>query len=247
MSEHTVTDEHPQRPLVLLPGYWLGGWAWDEVLRSLTERGHPAEAVTLPGLDPADTARDRVRFADHVRHVIERLDAQPGPSVLVAHSGSGAVATAVADAVPDRLARIVYVDSGPCADGWVPVPDLPNEAVEVPFPGLDALAADGASTEGIEGPQRDGFEQRAVPQPAGACREPIRLTDPRRNAVPATLVCCSLGSDTIRELADQGAPMFAAVNDLTDRTWIDLPTGHWPMFSRPADLARILSDEATRS
>ena len=245
MNEQT-TRPRPPRPLVLLPGYWLGGWAWQAVVSALTEAGQRAEAVTLPGLEPVDAARAPVRFGDHVRCVRDRLDAQAEPSVLVAHSGSGAVATAVADAVPDRLARIVYVDSGPCGDGWVPVPDLPDEVDELPFPGLEALAADGASIEGIGERDRARFESLAVPHPAGACREPVDLTNPRRHAVPTTLVCCSLDSGTIRTLAEQGAPMFAAVNDLTDRTWIDLPTGHWPMFSRPEDLARILAVEAGR-
>ncbi len=232
------------RPLLLLPGYWLGAWIWGPIVESLTGRGVRAQAVTLPGLESSQARRDQVHFADHVDFVVANLEAFGEPAVLAAHSGSGAVATAVSDRVPELLAKIVYVDSGPCTDGTIPVPDLPAEVTELPFPGVDALPAPGASVEGISDQDKARFEALAVPHPAGACREPVELHDPRRNAIPTTLVCCSIRSEQVRELAAAGEPTFAAVNDLTDLTFIDLPTGHWPMFSRPDDLAELLYREA---
>jgi pimeloyl-ACP methyl ester carboxylesterase len=117
----------------------------------------------------------------------------------------------------------------------------------LPFPGLDALAELGVRPEGISAADRARLEATAVPHPAGALREPVLLHDPRRNAVPATMVCCSAPSGTVRELAAVGVPMFAPLNDLTDLTLVDLPTGHWPMLSRPADLADLIAKEANRA
>lgn len=244
MSTSTaVRPPSDTRPLLLVPGYWLSAWVWEPVLRPLADQEVRAEAVTLPGLESARSERGRVRFRDHVAHVVERLREFDEPPVLVVHSGSGAVASAVADTAPERIARIVYVDSGPCVDGHVPVPDL---ATDLPFPGLDELAAEGVSIEGLDERDRARFQELALPHPAGACGEPVRLSEPRRNAVPTTLVCCSIRSETVRDLVAAGAPMFAAVDDLTDLSMVDLPTGHWPMLSRPRDLARILSAEASR-
>lgn len=246
MNAETHSDAN--RPTALLvPGYWLGGWVWDDVVSWLTALGRPAEAITLPGLESVDVDRSRLRFEDHVGHVLDRVRAADAPVVLVAHSGAGAVATAVADNAPDSLRRVVYVDSGPVADGTVPTPDVSADAVELPFPGFDALAADGASTEGLSDEDKARVQDRAVAQPAGVCRGPVLLRDPRRNTVPVTLVCCSLPSATVRSLAASGAPMFAAVSELTELTTVDLPTGHWPMLSRPDDLATIIAEQAARA
>ena len=242
-----MTSHSPKSaPILLIPGYWLGAWAWDAVTARLTELGHRAEAVTLPGLESVAASRESVRFADHVAYVADRITALGGCVVLVAHSGAGAIATAVADRMPDTLARIVYVDSGPVADGTVPRPDVTDADAELPFPGFDALATSGVSPEGLFASDRTRIEASAVPHPAGAVREVVTLHDPRRNAVPTTMVCCSAPSNTVRELAAAGVPMFAPLNNLTDLTLIDLPTGHWPMFSRPVDLANVIAQEAIR-
>ncbi|MBT0995623.1 alpha/beta hydrolase [Cellulomonas sp. DKR-3] len=239
----TTTSATPP-PIVLVPGYWLGAWVWDAVVARLAERGLDATALTLPGLAPGAT-RAGVRFADHVAHVAEHVPPGRG-TVLVAHSGAGAVATAVADRAPDALARVVYVDSGPVADGHVPDADLPADQVDVPFPGLEALGEQGASPEGLTAADRSRLETLAVPHPAGAVRDRVALHDARRDAVPTTLVCCSIPSATVRELAGSGEGMFAPVAALTDLTLVDLPTGHWPMLSRPVDLADLIAAEATR-
>lgn len=236
----------PDVPILLVPGYWLGAWAWDAVITRLTELGLRAEGVTLPGLESTASPRAAVSFTDHVSHLTDRVAALGGQVVLVAHSGAGAVATGVADQVPDALARIIYVDSGPVADGAVPNPDLPAEASELPFPGLDTLAAQGVSCDGLTDDDQARFQALAVPHPAGACRTPVRLHDPRRHDVPTTLVCCSIPSSAVREMAASGAPMFAPLNDLDDLTLVDLPTGHWPMLSRPSDLARVIAAETAR-
>jgi pimeloyl-ACP methyl ester carboxylesterase len=233
-------------PVILVPGYWLGAWAWDAVAERLRAVGHPVTAVTLPGLESAATPRTDLHFADHVDAVLRLLPASGGPAVLVAHSGAGAVATAVLDAAPERVSRVVYVDSGPTADGTVPRPDLPAEAVELPLPAFEDLESGGASLEGLDDETLRAFRRHAVPHPAGPIREPVVLGNPRRDGVPATLVCCSLPSETVRGLVAAGEPMFAAVAELANVDYVDLPTGHWPMWSRPDDLAEVIAAAARR-
>jgi pimeloyl-ACP methyl ester carboxylesterase len=233
-------------PVILVPGYWLGAWAWDAVAERLRAAGHPVTAVTLPGLESAATPRTDLHFADHVDAVLRLLPAAGGPAVLVAHSGAGAVATAVLDAAPERVSRVIYVDSGPTADGTVPRPDLTAETVELPLPAFGDLEAGGASLAGLDDETLRAFRRRAVPHPAGPVREPVALGNPRRHGVPATLVCCSLTSETVRALAAAGEPMVAAVAELADVDYVDLPTGHWPMWSRPDDLAEAIATAAGR-
>ena len=103
--------------VVLVPGHWLGGWAWDRVVPGLAAAGHPVTALTLPGLQAPDADRRGIRLADHVAALADAVAAAGPDSVLVAHSGAGRVVTGLLDRQPDAVARVVYVDSGPAAEG----------------------------------------------------------------------------------------------------------------------------------
>ncbi len=106
---------------VLVPGFWLGGWAWDEVASALQRTGIVAHAVTLPGLDPDDPVDGEVTLDDHVAAVAGLVDGLDGDVVLVGHSGGGAVVQGVLDRHPGGIRRAVYVDTGPLLDGTPPV------------------------------------------------------------------------------------------------------------------------------
>ncbi len=231
----------PVPPVILIPGYWLGGWAWLAVAGQLRSAGLTVTSLTLPGLESAETSREGVQFADHVDAVIDALPEQ-GPALVVAHSGAGAVVTAVLDQVPERVARVIYVESGPSADGSVPRPDLDRALVDLPLPSFQELEAQGASLEGLDQTALEQFREGAAPHPVGALTEPIELRNPRRNDVPATVVCCSIPSAVVAKATDQ--PMFAPLKDLTDVSYVDLPTGHWPMWSKPEELATMIEEVA---
>ena len=114
----TTTRTSPS--IVLVPGYWLGAWAWDAVAADLRGRGHDVIAVTLPGLDPDDphrTSATVTQQADALRSAIGAAGAGSSPVVLVAHSGAGSPASVLLDRDPAAVARVIYVDSGPSADG----------------------------------------------------------------------------------------------------------------------------------
>lgn len=239
-----TADSTTNRPIVLVPGYWLGGWAWDDVAERLRSDGFRALPVTLPGLESPATPRAGIRLADHVDAVRAALDEADGPVVLVAHSGGGAIASAVLDVAAHQVAHVVYVDSGPVSDGSVPRPDLPADAVELALPSFSDLEAGGASMDGLDETALRRFRERGVAHPVGPLREPIALAHGLGGAVPATIVCCSFPAETVRSLASSGAPMFAALAGLDDVTYVDLPTGHWPMWSRPDALADILAEVA---
>ena len=226
--------------IILVPGLWLGGWAWDDVAECLSSGGFSPVPVTLPGLESPASQRDGVRLADHISAVLDAVRAAADPVVLVAHSGAGMLASAVLDQAPDLVRHVVYVDSGPVADGSVARPDLDPASVDVPLPAWEQLEAGGASLAGLTEDMLARFQARAVPHPAGPLREPIRLLDPRRNQVAATVICCSIPSAVLGQLA-AGESMFAPLADLTNVRYVDLPTGHWPMWSTPAGLADAIA------
>ncbi|MCJ0904212.1 alpha/beta fold hydrolase [Rhodococcus sp. ARC_M6] len=227
--------------IVLVPGFWLGSWAWDAVLPHLERPNTRVTALTLPGLEAVHTPRISVTLDSHVQTVVDAVAASDERTVLVVHSGTGPVGYAATDRLPDRIARIVYVDSGPVPDGTALRPDVTEEIVELPLPSWAELEADGSSLEGLDEPALAAFRSRAVPEPAGPARDQITLTDPRRYDVPTTVICSSFPSDVIAQMADGGFPLAVELTKLPV-TYVDLPTGHWPMWSRPKELAEAILD-----
>ena len=227
---------------VLVPGFWLGGWAWEAVESALRDAGHGVEALTLPGLEAADAPRRGIRLADHVAAVAGAVAGAEQPVVLVVHSGAGAVASGVADRLPEGLRRIVYVDSGPLADGMAINPDLDPDLDEIPLPSWTDLEAEGSSLEGLDEALLAEFRRRRIPHPAGPARDRIRLTNPERRRVPVTMITTSDRAADVARMAEEGHPFFAELTHL-QVDYVDLPTGHWPMWSRPADLAAALAGQ----
>src|SRR5438046_9127561 len=99
--------------IVLVPGFWLGAWAWDEVAAALRADGHDVTAVTLPGLESADADRSTITLSDHVDAICETAAAAGRPVVLAVHSGTGAAGYAATDRIPERIDATVNVDSDP--------------------------------------------------------------------------------------------------------------------------------------
>ncbi len=242
----TTTTSTPT--ILLISGHWLGAWAWDEVLEHLeTDHARPV-AMTLPGLDGDDPERAERTLEDQVAAVLDVITG-PGasddePVTLVAHSGANAPVSLVLDRHPELVHRVVWVDSGPVATGSVFAPDLPEAVEELPLPSLEVLAQQ-ASLEGLSAEVLERFRARAVPEPGPVLRQPVELTNDARHKVPTTLVCCSIPSAQVLELARGGHAMFADVANLAHLDVIDLPTGHWPMWSRPRDLAQVIQSAAS--
>jgi pimeloyl-ACP methyl ester carboxylesterase len=226
-------------PIVLVPGFWLGAWAWDEVAAALRGAGHDVTAVTLPGLESVDADRSAITMSDHVEAICAAVRAAGAPVVLAVHSGAGVPGYGASDRVPERIAAMVYVDTGP-ATGAID-PDF--DAVEKPLPPPEELASS-ESLDGLTEEQLETFRRRAVPQPGAALREGPELTNDARLDVPSTVVCTGFPSEQVKEAVKEGYPWIGGLAELRDVTYVDLPTSHWPMWSRPGELAAIIGDLA---
>ncbi|MEB7505495.1 alpha/beta hydrolase [Arthrobacter koreensis] len=233
----------PKSPIVLIAGHWLGAWAWDEVLEHLAAKNAQATALTLPGLDPGDPARTTRTLEDQATAIADVVTGLGGPVTLVAHSGANFPVSLVLDRHPELIHRMVWVDSGPVGAGSVFAPGFPEDVEELPLPDFESLGQQ-ASLEGLSDEVLDRFRARAVPEPGPVLREPLELSNDARRNVPTTLVCCSIPGAQMMELARSGHPMFAETAQLTDVEVLDLPTGHWPMWSRPGDLAEVIAAAA---
>jgi len=225
-------------PIILVPGFWLGAWAWDEVAAALRADGHDVTALTLPGLDSVDTDRSAISLSDHVDAICEAVKAAGRPVVLAVHSGTGFSGYVASDRVPEQIAAMVYVDSAP---GKPPL-DPGFDAVEKPLD-WEELAAE-ENLDGLSEEQLETFRRRAVPVPGGVIRDAIALTNDARRDLPTTMICTGFTSEMYKDAVKDGSAWLAGVPELRDVTWVDLPTSHWPMWSRPQELAVIIGDVA---
>jgi pimeloyl-ACP methyl ester carboxylesterase len=225
--------------IILVPGFWLGAWAWDEVATPLRADGHDVTALTLPGLESVDADRSSITLNDHVDAICAAVGAAEAPVVLAVHSGAGASGYAASDRVPEQIAAMVYVDSGPATGAL----DPDFDAVEKPLPSREELEQE-ENLSGLTEEQLETFRLRAVPEPGGVLRAAPELVNDARRDVPSTAICTGYSSDEYKAAVEEGYAWLGGFAELRDLTWVDLPTSHWPMWSRPRDLAGIIGDVA---
>ena len=228
--------------IVLVPGFWLGAWAWDDVAPLLADRGYAVTALTLPGLEPDDSARGDVTLDDHAEAIAAALDRGAGRRVLVVHSDAALPGTMVLDRHPGLVDHVVFVDTAPVRDGFAMNAELQDQ--EFPLSAAWDSEMAGGSMRDLTDEQLSTFRDRAVPQPGHTVSDPVVLSDPARLAVPGTVVCTAFPSAEYRSYAEQGMGFLAGLLDHTALVLVDLPTGHWPMWSRPVDLAELIDHAA---
>jgi pimeloyl-ACP methyl ester carboxylesterase len=242
---------------VLVGGAWLGGWCWEPVARPLRAAGHDVHPVTLTGLgERVHLAERGVDLETHIADVVNLVAYDDlRDVVLVGHSYAGLVITGVADRIPERLARLAYLDSGPAPDGTAYVDLLAPPARELvdrlvaqagdgwrlPLPSWEVLGGPmGADLRGLGPAERERLRARAVPQPVRTLTRPLSRTNPAAEALPRLLLTCSVSLAQVQALIAGGHPWF---RELAGPRWsfLELPTGHWPMFSAPEALAALLA------
>ena len=224
--------------IILVPGFWLDASSWSDVTPPLVAAGHRTFPLTLPGLEARYAPRAGIGLRDHINAVVEAVDRADQPVVLVGHSGGGAIIHGAVDARPNSVARAVYVDSGPLAAGGVINDELPAEGDEVPLPPWEGF--DDADLTDLDDGLRNMFRSRAIPEPKGVAYDRQQLHDERRYDVPATVIACEFPSSVLKEWIDAGHPYVAELARIHDVEYVDLPTGHWPQFTRPADLGAAI-------
>ncbi|MFE9600395.1 alpha/beta fold hydrolase [Streptomyces hokutonensis] len=227
---------------VVVAGAWLAAWAWDEVVPELREAGHEVHALTLSGLaERQDVPAGQQTHVQDIVDEVERLDLRD--VVLVGHSYAGVPVGQAAELIGDRLARVVFVDSNVPVDGKSFLDSFPSDHIRKSlaenggvWPPLDPAdyAGQDLTDEQIARIVTDG-----TPHPGATLTEPAVLARPLAD-LPATYVKCLLDGDELPAPADElvGSGRWELVR---------METGHWPMFSRPRELARVLDESATRS
>jgi pimeloyl-ACP methyl ester carboxylesterase len=223
--------------ILLIAGLWLDGSAWDDVVPELERLGHRPVPITLPGqgAGPASATLD-----DQVATVIAAVDSASGNPMVVGHSAACTLAWMVADARPERVAKVGLIGGFPSTDGEPYAAFFETKDGVMPFPGWGPF--EGPDSADLDEEARRTMAAAAIPVPESVTKAVVRLGDERRFDVPVVLVCPEFTPAQAREwIAAGDVPELARVKHLD---LVDLDSGHWPMFSKPVELARILASAA---
>jgi pimeloyl-ACP methyl ester carboxylesterase len=228
--------------IVLVPGAWLGAWAFERVTPLLERRRHDVHALTLTGLgDRAHLASAATDANVHVQDVVAAIEmARLDEVVLVGHSYAGLVISGVAERIPERLARLVWLASQPAPDGQSLFEAFGPE-FQGPVEAAAAQSAEGWRVPFVSDEQLDAYygqhalsaadlawlRERSVGHPLAVHRTRIALGNPRAAAVPRSFIHCT---------GDVHPPIEGALL---------LQTGHWPMVTAPDALADVLDRVAS--
>ncbi|NUP51631.1 MAG: alpha/beta hydrolase [Catenulispora sp.] len=220
--------------ILLISGLWLDGTAWDRVVPELTALGHRPTALTLPGQgDGASSAT----LDDQLAAVVAAVDAAPGPVAVVGHSAASTLAWLAVDARPEKVAEVVFIGGFPAEDGRAYAPFFEIVDGAMPFPGWGPF--EGPDSADLDDEARRSFAAAAIPVPEKVATGVVRLRDERRYGVPAVVVCPEFTPADVRTwIASGDVPELAKIEHLE---LVDIDSGHWPMLTRPAELARVLA------
>jgi len=243
---------------VLVGGAWLGAWAWTDVADRLRKLGHDIRPISLTGLgDRAAEGSPDTNLETHIADIVDTLvNGDLHDVILAGHSYAGVPITGAADRAADRLSQLVYVDSAPIPNGvkYVdtyspPVQAMMQRQIEEhgdgwrwPLPSWDELKNTmGASLAGISEEGLQAFRAQSTPHPFGSFRQALNITHPDAKPLPKLGILCSFREAQLREMIAAGHPWAQRLSGPEWR-FVELPTGHWPMWSEPARLTEILHE-----
>jgi pimeloyl-ACP methyl ester carboxylesterase len=232
----------PKAPFVLVHGAWHGGWCWDRVKPHLEAAGHMVYTPTLAGLaERAGELSAAINLDTHVRDVITVLERNDLHGViLVGHSYAGMVIPQVADRMPQRLKRMVFLDalllennmsfkSSVPTDAWAArIKQAQEKGRGIGFPAFPAAAF------GIPDKADQAWvESKLTLHPVGTYEQPMVLKHPFGNGIDKVYVDCT---DPIM------APVNASRNKARAQPgwkYDAIATGHDAMVTKPRELAEL--------
>lgn len=218
--------------IILVAGLWLPVSVWDAVVVELGSLGHRATAVALPGVDDGSASGT---LDDQLDAVLAAVDAAGRP-LVVGHSAASTLAWLAADRRSTTITGVVMIGGFPSRDGAAYADFFPVVDGVMTFPGWEPF--EGADSADLDEAARAALDAVVIPVPGTVAQATVAYHDERRSAVPVVLVCPEFSPDDARSWVASGdLPELAAARHVD---FVDIDSGHWPMVTRPGDLARLL-------
>lgn len=226
--------------ILLIAGLWLDGSAWDSVVPALESLGHRPVPLTLPGQGDGSAS---ATLDDQVAAVLAAVESASGKPMVVGHSAAGTLAWLAADARPEQVAKVAFIGGFPSGDGgrYADIFELADGVM--PFPGWGPF--EGPDSVDLDEQAKRSIAAAAIPVPEGVAKGVVRLTGEQRFDVPVVVVCPEFTAGQAQEWVGAGeVPELAKAKHID---FIDIDSGHWPMVTKPAELARLLAAAAAQA
>ncbi len=227
-------------------GAWHGAWCWHKLVPRLEKLGHVVIAPDLPAMGRDRTPVNRVSLATWREYVCGIVDSVPGEIVLVGHSRGGIVLSEVAEHRPDRVRTLVYLCAFLLRDGEC-LFDLAGSDESSLVPPNMVMSEDKSFSTMRSEALRDAFygecsdEDVALarlcvqPEPSVPLATPVKITGDNFGRVPRVYVEC------LRDRAIPIALQRRMHSASPCQRVLALDTDHSPFFSRPDELAALLT------
>ena len=230
---------------LLVHGAWEESRAWDDVTPVLEQSGHAVTAIDLPGHGSNKQPISEMTMGNYIKAVIAEIDAIGQPVILVAHSMTGSVVSQVAERVPQKIERLIYVAAFLLQNGGTVLEAMQSDTGEF-LPNI-VFSEDGSyATMPVATMRSAGFHdvdeqviQRVIPllverQATEPFMSPVAMTEENFGSVHKTYIRTTIDRVTTPDLQDRMIENWQ-VNEVHN-----LVSGHFPAFSVPQKLAELM-------
>lgn len=226
---------------VFVAGGGLGGYVWKKVAARLRARRHEVYTPTLTGLgERAHLAAPHINLDTHIQDILGVIEYEDLHDIfLVAHSYGGMVITGVAQRVPRRIARLVYLDALVPQDGQALL-DIVGPFWRERFEELVNAQGEGWRLPSLaERSLTQGMQVKTSAQPFATMQQPLLLTNPEAERIPRTFIYCTQSGWS----AEHIAPIARRAHH-EGWDYHELATEHMAMVTMPREVTDILLELA---
>ncbi|WP_333863581.1 alpha/beta hydrolase [Sphingobacterium sp.] len=229
---------------VLVHGAWHGGWCWQDVAQRLTDAHYRVYAPTLTGLgERRHLIEPSTDIDTHIQDIVNLIEMEDLHDVyLVGHSYAGAVIAGVADRIPSRLHKLIFLDAMIVENGQSPISLQPKAVQELQLKNIqrkENFAPFDVALFGVTAPSMVSWvKERLSPQPFGTFAQPLHLKHQYGNGLPLVYIACT---DPQLPIMKEMSQKVRADQKLSWQ-YREIATGHDAMLTEPKKLADMLME-----
>ena len=226
---------------VLVHGAWHGGWCWQEVDQDLSKKNYKVYTPTLTGLgERKHLINESVNIETHIKDIVNLIEMEDLNDVyLVGHSYAGAVIEGVADRIPERLHKLIFLDAMLFENGQSPISMQPEAVRKIQMENIrkkENFKPFDVALFGVTEPKMVSWvKQRLTPQPFQTFSQELHLNHKFGNGLPLVYIACT-------------SPQLPIMKEMSEKVksdkklkwkYLELATGHDAMLTGPEKLSEM--------
>ena len=230
---------------VLIHGAWHGAWCWYKVILGLETAGHEVIAPDLPGLGRDRTPIDTISLAGWADHVCNMLSSNKGSLILVGHSRGGIVISEIAERIPEKIQKLVYLAAFLIPNGETCLENAQKDSESLLLQNLKIDEGAGYATVADSAIEEVFYadcmtedialaKSLLLPEPLAPSATPLSITNENFGRVPRTYIEC------LRDKAISPGHQKKMYMALPCERMISMESDHSPFFSNPKELTEYL-------